>query len=245
MILVGYNYYKDDFAKELIKFSKKFGYPIIVDGSSSLRFGKHSKENIIDNFTAVVRAKQFQKYFDPDLILQFGGVPTSNVVLDFFKNSKAEKILVNKFGDRNDPSQTAKTVLAIDAAVFCKSINAFEISTGKSSWLNFYKTIDKIAESQKEKYIKNAAFPFEGRIADELFNGIPSHSNVMISNSLPIRDVDFFASSKKKQINVFTNRGASGIDGINSTALGIARASKNKTFLLVGDLALFKNETIG
>jgi 2-succinyl-5-enolpyruvyl-6-hydroxy-3-cyclohexene-1-carboxylate synthase len=61
----------------------------------------------------------------------------------------------------------------------------------------------------------------------------------MVSNSLPIRDIDFFVSKNNKKIHVYTNRGASGIDGINSTALGIAKASKEPTYLLIGDLAFF------
>ncbi len=239
LILIGYSYYANEFPEEVVKFSKKFGYPIYVDGSSSLRFGSHAKTNIIDNLTAIVRSGQFRKDYDPDLIIQFGGAPTSNVLLEFFKNSSAEKILVNRFGDKNDPSQTAKTVLAIDAALFCKTLDSFDITTGKSSWLESIRRMNKIAVHQKENIIRRAPFMFEGKIADELFENIPAKSDVMISNSLPIRDVDFFASANNKQINIFTNRGASGIDGINSTAVGIARASNNPTFLLTGDLAFY------
>jgi 2-succinyl-5-enolpyruvyl-6-hydroxy-3-cyclohexene-1-carboxylate synthase len=61
----------------------------------------------------------------------------------------------------------------------------------------------------------------------------------MIGNSLPIRDLDFFSSAVGKNINVFQNRGASGIDGITSTALGICARSKNPTYLLTGDLSFY------
>jgi 2-succinyl-5-enolpyruvyl-6-hydroxy-3-cyclohexene-1-carboxylate synthase len=239
LIFVGSNNYGKDFARQLVSFSKKFGYPIYVDGATSFRFGIHSKQNIIENLTAIVRAKEFQNQFDPDLIIQFGGAPTSNVLLEFFKKSKAEKILVNKFGDRNDPSQTAKTVLPIDSTLFCHTINQIDVSINKSLWLKSFKQMNEIAAEQRSNFIDKASFPFEGRITNEIFECIPSNSNVMISNSLPIRDVDFFASSNKKQINIYSNRGASGIDGINSTALGIAKASKRPTFLLVGDLAFY------
>lgn len=95
------------------------------------------------------------------------------------------------------------------------------------------------ASELKNKLINNAAFPFEGRIANELIKSLPQKSNLMVSNSLPIRDIDFFASSSSKKINIFSNRGASGIDGINSTALGIAKTSNDPTYLLIGDLAFF------
>ena len=241
LILVGFSDYSEEFGKDLVNFSKAFGYPVYVDGASSLRFGNHSKENFIDNLTAFVRAKSFRKSFDPDLIVQFGSAPTANILFDYFKNSKAVKFLVNDFGDRNDPSLTAKNIVACNPSDFCQSIVS-QISPRKnvkSDWLNNFISFQKNSERFKKKIIGKSNFPFEGRIITELLNAIPNKSNLMISNSLPIRDVDSFASASSKQLKVFTNRGASGIDGINSTALGIAKISKEPTFLLVGDLAFF------
>jgi 2-succinyl-5-enolpyruvyl-6-hydroxy-3-cyclohexene-1-carboxylate synthase len=67
---------------------------------------------------------------------------------------------------------------------------------------------------------------------------MPEQSNLMLGNSMPVRDVDFFGSSDKN-LNIFSNRGASGIDGLNSTAIGIAAGSNNPTALLIGDLAFY------
>ena len=241
IILIGFGHYRNDFAKQVVRLSEKFGYPIYVDGSSSLRFGNHSKENLVDNLTAIIRTKDFQKYFDPEIIIQFGGTPTSNIVQQFFKTSKAEKILVNEFGDKNDPSLTAKTVLLANPSEFCDSSlqAAGNKSNRDSCWLIDFQAMNNFSEEIKNEYFKKSKFPFEAKIAVELLDSIPNKSNLMISNSMPIRDTDFFASSSGKQINIFTNRGASGIDGINSTALGIAKTSKEKTFLLVGDLAFY------
>lgn len=241
LIIVGINNYRKDFTKEITYFSKKFGYPIYVDGSSSYRFGKHLKENLIDNLTSLIRAKDFQKYFDPEIIIQFGGAPISNVLLEFFKRSRAEKILVNEFGDKNDPSLSAKTILKDDPAEFIENILQADKNNGNrdSRWLSDYYVMNNIAEQLKNQFIKKIKFPFEARIVTELIESLPDKSNLMISNSLPIRDTDFFASSSSKQLNIFANRGASGIDGINSTALGIAKASKEKSYLLIGDLAFY------
>ncbi len=241
LIIASVNLYDKNFPTLLSKFSKLLGYPVYIDGSSSLRFGNKKNINVIDNLTALVRAKDFQKYFDPDLIIQFGSTPIANVLLEFFKKSRAEKILVNEFGDRNDPSLTAKTILKIDPSEFCESIiQSSKNKNGRDScWLIDYNVMNNIAEELKKKIIIGAQFPFEGRIATELISSLPDNSNLMVSNSLPIRDIDFFVSKNNKKIHVYTNRGASGIDGINSTALGIAKASKEPTYLLIGDLAFF------
>jgi 2-succinyl-5-enolpyruvyl-6-hydroxy-3-cyclohexene-1-carboxylate synthase len=241
LILAGYNNYSKDFAQLLVKFSNNYGYPVYADGSSSLRFGPHSKKNIVDNFTAIVRAKNFMENYDPEIIIQFGGAPTSNVLLDFFKSSKAEKYIINEYGDRNDPSLTAKNILTVSPEGFCSTmiLKAQAIKVKRDRWLEDFQKMNKASAEVKKQFIANTDFPFEGRIISEIVNAIPSNSNLMISNSLPIRDTDFFTSASDKRIKIFANRGASGIDGINSTALGIAKASKNPTYLLTGDLAFF------
>ncbi|MEW6702610.1 MAG: 2-succinyl-5-enolpyruvyl-6-hydroxy-3-cyclohexene-1-carboxylic-acid synthase, partial [Bacteroidota bacterium] len=197
LIIVGSNRYQNEFENLLNQLSIALGYPIYIDGSSSLRFSRLLKKNTINNLTALIRAKNFQKHYDPEIIIQFGGTPTSNVLLEFFKNSKAEKILANEFGDRNDPSFTAKIVLRINPAEFCESvIQRIEKSRNReNNWLADLRSMNKIAEKEKQKLIEGAEFPFEGRVVTELLKVLPDKSNLMISNSLPIRDVDFFASS--------------------------------------------------
>jgi 2-succinyl-5-enolpyruvyl-6-hydroxy-3-cyclohexene-1-carboxylate synthase len=241
LILVGFNRYSNNFSKLLNAFSKKLGYPIYMDGSSQLRMNKNLSENTIENFTSFVRAKDFRKEFDPRIIIQFGAAPTSNILLEFFKSSKAEKIIINEFGDRNDPSLSTKKIFKFLPDEFCSNLitNAGNFKRNKNSWIDAFRTMNRISSEIKKQFIEKASFPFEGRIITELLRSLPNNSDLMISNSLPIRDTDFFASPVDKKINIFTNRGASGIDGINSTALGIKCASREKTFLLIGDLAFF------
>ncbi len=242
LIIVGYNNYDKEFSKLCIALSEKLKYPIFADISSGLRHGNHSKKNIIENFTSLVRSNQYLKEYNPEIILQFGGTPTSNVILNYYKNCKAEKILINEFGDRNDPSLTAKTILKINPAEFCeivlKKINDSHFKRN-NKWMESIIRLNQIAEEIKRNKLEEEKINFEGKIMYEVFELLPSGCNVMISNSLPIRDADFFVSSNQKRINVFCNRGASGIDGINSTALGIAAISKAPTILITGDLAFY------
>ncbi len=70
-----------------------------------------------------------------------------------------------------------------------------------------------------------------------MFEALPEKSNLFIGNSTPPRDADVFSGKESKDIKVYSNRGASGIDGIISTAGGIATKSKEPTFLLIGDVS--------
>lgn len=240
IILVGSNGFDKDLPTLLMKLSNKLNYPVIVDGASSLRFGKHVNKNIIDNFSTIVRSELFKENFQPEVILQFGAAPTSNVILEYFKNSNAQKIIVNEFGDLLDPSRTAKIIVKVNPIIFCNELlKRIKDNSHNKSWANFLIHLNKIIENDKKTFFSKNNFSFESKIIYELLNNIPGKSNVFVSNSLPIRDFDFFASKSKKEIKIFTNRGASGIDGINSTALAIAHKSKEPTFLITGDLAFF------
>ena len=62
----------------------------------------------------------------------------------------------------------------------------------------------------------------------------------IIGNSMPIRDVDMFTSTSIKKMAIFSNRGASGIDGVVSTALGTCEGRKGfHSLLLIGDLSFY------
>lgn len=242
LILIGYNNYSSHFAKSISMLSEYTGFPIVADGASGLRFGKHSKKNYINNFATILRSEKFLNNFKPEIILQFGGSPTSNIVLQFFKNSMAEKYLINEYGDRNDPSLTAKTIIKLNPVEFCNSVLPRLKKRGSiknTTWLKELIILDKRVEVIKRKEMAKAQIISESKIVYDLFEMLPGNINVLVSNSLPIRDLDFFTSTSKKTINIFCNRGASGIDGITSTSLGIAKASKIKTVLITGDLSFY------
>ena len=247
LIIVGPDQYDDKFPRFINAVSNKTGFPIFADGASQLRFGKSAKKNVIANYDALVRSKYFLKDFKPDLILHFGRTITSKGLEVYLDNTSTPKYLINEFGDWFDPTGSAKNALAIKPFLFCQRLLDAEIisslSPEKKEWLKFLTTSNLQVEKIKNQTLKIPAFPNEPSIINLLLNNLPQKANVMLSNSLPVRDFDFFASGSNKDITVFHNRGASGIDGILSTALGIAFSSKNPTVLLTGDLAFYYDLT--
>lgn len=241
LIFCGGGSFSNDFSSKLTKLSEILNYPIIADGTSVLRMGKFSKKNIVVNAAAFLRSSAISKTVSPKIILQFGKAPTSNAILRFLKNSSAEKYSIDEYGDLHDPSRKTKHVFKCSPEKFIE-IFLQQVNMGKASSTIFQKhltTLEKLSEKEKLKTIYNANFPFEGRIVKEIINAIPNNSNLIISNSTPVRDLDFFAPKTTKNISVFTNRGASGIDGIISTSLGIVSANQKPTYLIIGDLAFY------
>ena len=238
IIICGPGDYDKSFFVLLKRFSAKLNFPVFAESASSARF-KNNK-NLITNYNTFLNSPRFLKECDSELILQFGAAPTPKPFLEFFKNSKSEKILINEFGDLLDPSRTTSIILKSKPEFFITEYLDNNFATSNNTgYLNRIKLLDSQINIVRNKEIGEAKFPFEGRIIREILSLIPANSNLIISNSMPVRDLDYYAEASNKNIKVFSNRGASGIDGINSTALGIAASSKQRTVLITGDLSFY------
>lgn len=241
LFIIGESKFKENIALELLKLSKILNAPIFADGFSNTRFLKAENNNIITNHSSFLKSAKIRDVIQPRLILQFGDTPTSSALLEFFEKSEANKILVHKFGETKDPSRTAGKVITGKTEWVCRVLNNALSVEPKEEQIEFLNNVIKIDESAgmiKEAFLDSAAYPFEGNIINTILDQLPDESNLMISNSLPARDFDYFAEYKNK-VKIFNNRGASGIDGIISTAAGIAVESDNPSFLIIGDLAFY------
>lgn len=238
LIIVGWDIYQNNFSNKVIKLSQKTGYPILADGASGLFFQSKNK-NIIVNHQAFLRSQKFVDKYSPDLIIQFGNASTSNAMLDFLKNSSAYKVTVNEFGDRKDSGLPHDKIVKTYPNEFIDAVIKNLEKKSDKTYLKVYQQADAVTEDFKTTFFKSIKPADEIAIVNKAVDALPEKSNLFISNSLPIRDLEFFKSKIDKKIKLFVNRGASGIDGINSTTAGVAAVSKKPTVLITGDLSFF------
>ncbi len=243
LIIAGPENYNPDFSKDVVKLAHHLNYPIFADGCSNIRFGKHNKELIISNFDSFLRAESFVKKIKPDFILHFGRTITSKALETFLENCNAPRYLINDYGDWFDPSNKSLAAINCKPFLFCNKMDEFLIKSNfkrkQNEWLSLLLNTDKITEKIKMQIIDKSAALNEPGIISEVLDLIPDNSQVMLSNSMPVRDFDYFASNSGKRLTIFNNRGASGIDGITSTTLGIKSGNKKLTVLITGDLAFY------
>jgi len=77
----------------------------------------------------------------------------------------------------------------------------------------------------------------EGAMVSRLLRFIPNGSDIFVSSSMPVRDIDTFLMATPKDLRIIANRGTNGIDGVVSTAMGFSQGNNRETYLLIGDLA--------
>jgi len=236
LITIGAGKFNQRFLKLLNKFSTRFNIPIYADANSSVRYSKTTIKNLITNFEPLLRNENLILKFKPESVIHFGRNLTSQAIEDFIIKSKAKRYIINEFGDRFDSTKKAK-IIKFEPEKFIEAIIKSNIKVFSIDTLEYLKSIDYKIEIIKHKIFRNSLN--EVSIILELIDNLPDKSNLFVGNSLPVRDLDFFSSLHKKRINIFQNRGASGIDGIISSSLGVALESKRKTFLVVGDLSFY------
>jgi 2-succinyl-5-enolpyruvyl-6-hydroxy-3-cyclohexene-1-carboxylate synthase len=241
IIFCGPGFYTKEFIKECLAVSNKLNFPILADGSSNIRFLSYSQNKLIHNFPNMFRTREIRKAFDAEVIIQIGKAPTSQGMLSYFEETHGKIFLVNEFGDNHDPSNSSEGIFKMEPLKFLKILKQKIVQTNPLSneltLFSKFQKLDKEIEVLKEQFLAKSKFPFEGKVIYEIANSIRSTFNLLVSNSMPIRDLDFFVSGSKAKINLYCSRGASGIDGITSTAMGIADGAKEPTILVTGDLA--------
>lgn len=239
IIIVGPGSYSKEFYKNCISLADKSGFPILADASSGFRTCGFTSQVILSNYDAFLRSAEFVKRHQPEVILQFGRNITSKGLGDFLETSKSPRLLINEWGEWTDSSNSDSYIIKMPPALFCSGLLDLHKSSINKDWLNSFTDAEKTADSLKNEFLSVAHFPFEGKVISEILDIMPDESALMISNSMPIRDLDFFTSVLNKNTVIYNNRGASGIDGITSTALGISAASGKRTTLITGDLAFY------
>lgn len=224
--------------ENIVKFAKTFGYPILADPLSNMRSGQHDKEYIIESYDSILRSVNVKEYMKPDIIIRFGVAPVSKALNQYIGSNVDARIMLVENSDRwNDFTLVGAEKVICDIGNFCTDITEQLESDKSSDWLEQWQKLNQLVRIELKISPQMNSF-FEGKVIQEIQANLPDDSIFYVSNSMPIRDVDSFYTVENKNIQILANRGANGIDGIVSTALGTSVANK-PLLLLIGDLSFY------
>ena len=217
------------------------GWPLLPDISSQARLGGGSG-NSVPYYDALLADDEFRREHAPEAVVHFGGRALSKRLEQFLGRSRPETyVVVRENPFRLDPGHQVTRSVETDIIGFCDALAGVasgHTAGGYSPWLTSWRKasgrVDEYLEHASES-TKELREPFVARLVSR---NIPGGHGLVVASSMPIRDVDTFASPDGPAVHVAANRGASGIDGTVATAAGFARGFKGSVTLLIGDLAL-------
>jgi len=214
-------------APALVELAEQAGWPVLAEPSSGARRGP----NALPTYQYLLGTQEFATAHRPDVIVSAGRPGLSRPQMAFLGRSAARHVVIGQGpGHWADPQRAATDVAP---AIRLAGLSS---RSGSSAWLDGWRRADEAARQAVDAVLDGDVALTEPRLARDLVAGLPEGALLWTGSSLPVRDADLFGLPRG-DIRVLASRGASGIDGTVSAAIGAALAHGGPAFALIGDLA--------
>lgn len=226
-------------AEAITRLARQCRWPVLADPLSGLRFGRHDRSRIVDAYDVVLRDPEFGCTHAPDAVLRLGAPPVSPVLQHFLAGARGgSHVVVAPAGSWPDPLHRATDMVRADTDAFCSAVADLLADAGPPSpWLDSWLAAAAAARAALDGLLAREPMMFEGTVLARLCEVLPDGTALHVGNSLPVRALDTFVGGSSKGLTVSCNRGANGIDGVLSAALGAAAVHREPTVLVLGDLS--------
>jgi len=230
-----------EYCSAIAKLAQYLKFPVLAEGLSPVRNHASLNPNIISTYDLILRSQNFATELTPNVVIQIGEMPTSKVLRKWLSDKNPLRWIIEPSNHNLDALHGRTVHLRMNVEQIGRQGDKVTQRRGEDEITNTYLENWLDVETQvREKVDKTFAENqelFEGKAAWFLSQVLPPQTPLFISNSMPVRDVEFFWKPNNLGIKPFFNRGANGIDGTLSTALGISHRQQSSV-MLTGDLAL-------
>lgn len=217
----------------LAQFANKSNAVIVADLIANL----HELPQTIRHQDAILACPDPEKLeaLQPDLLITFGKSVISKALKLYLRKYKPKAHWhIQPAGQVADTFQSLTKIVRSTPEAFFSTIQAYSGTDYSSAWSG----IESKAANFLKKYTSEAEFS-ELSVVARIVQHLPAQSNLHLANSMAVRYANIIGLDAGEQVEVYANRGTSGIDGSNSTTVGCALTNPNITTLLTGDLAFF------
>ena len=229
-------------------------WPVLADPLSLARCGGHDRSRVLARGDHLLRPGPWRDAHVPGLVLRFGAMPTSRPVLALLEERRPALIVVDGDAGWREPAAIPATMVHADAAAAAVALAGALDRRGLRAagghrrpgpahdgrWLDEWLAADRAADRALRDWlgrVTQAGEVFEGAPFALLGDLLPDGWILWASSSMPVRDMDAWLPAGPRAIRPLANRGANGIDGVVSSAVGAA-ATGAPVALVIGDLAL-------
>jgi len=254
------------------RLAERLALPVWAEATSGLRFAHETGDRVIGTGELLLASERFRERLtgnDPggvDLVLRLGEAPIGwggRRLAAELAAAGVLQIAVDPWGRRHDPDHgVAWTVAAEPGALLGAVADLLErrgvAGAAEESWIALHREADQAARAVLAEEAARRSELFDGGVFWHLGSLLPDDAALVVSSSMPLREVEMFLPAAEAEaegagrvcrtVDLFANRGLNGIDGITSTALGVAlgrwvdpgagRAEGgSRTVLVTGDVA--------
>jgi 2-succinyl-5-enolpyruvyl-6-hydroxy-3-cyclohexene-1-carboxylate synthase len=212
--------------------AERLGWPLLAEPTSGLRRLAH---RALSAGQALIGDEAWLARHRAEVIVQVGAAPTSRATQRLVAGAERLVVLDHWHLDP-DPTHAAALRLRSDPDLLAGPVLGSGVVAAPANWLPLWEDADARARGAIDAAMDGWIEPFEPRVARDVAAAVPDGGILVVGNSGPIRDVDL-AMAPREGLRVVANRGASGIDGLVSTALGVAASERGDTYGLLGDLS--------
>jgi 2-succinyl-5-enolpyruvyl-6-hydroxy-3-cyclohexene-1-carboxylate synthase len=225
-------------AAALASLARALAWPILADPLSGVRFGL-DPEVQADGYDLVLRDPAWRRRLAPSAVLHFGGLPVSKALQATLAEAQPSvHVVAASPGVWPDPSHLSTVMVHAPADTLVRAVadvlaRPRRAGTWRADWVGASRRVRAAVGAKLAAETR----VFEAKVVTDTLAALPDGGALHVGNSMPVRDLDTFAGADGPRRRIVCNRGANGIDGVLSSALGAAAVSGGPVALVVGDLS--------
>lgn len=223
------------FVQNVGKISRALGWPVLADALSPVRNWATDAGHLVAHYDAILRSGTRAAELQPKQVICIGGWPTSKVLRTWLQEADPQAVIISESADNLDALHLRSGHVRSGLAAWSAGFQGRRrVGRYTKQWLQ--------AEAEVRQELaatwRRLREPTEPGWVPALAKNLPVDSRLFVASSMPVRDLEYFWPANDRRFSVKFNRGANGIDGTLSTALGVAHGARTPAVLVTGDLAL-------
>ncbi len=223
------------FAQNIGSVSRALGWPVLADALSPVRNYAAESGHVVAHYDAILRSELRAQALRPKQVICVGGWPTSKVLRTWLQKWDPETVIITEGANNHD-------ALHLRTGSIRSGLGGWSVGFNGKRQLTLYAKLWLEAERRVRRSLAAALAQEKGLVEPAcvplLAKHLPRDTVLFVANSMPVRDLEYFWPAGGGGRRIKFNRGANGIDGTLSTALGVAHGQERPAVLLTGDLAL-------
>jgi 2-succinyl-5-enolpyruvyl-6-hydroxy-3-cyclohexene-1-carboxylate synthase len=214
--------------KRYVAAASMAGWPVLSEPIGNARYGDHA----LSSYHFLLGVPEFVERFQPEVVVTLGKPGLSKALMSMLRRAPEHIVVSSSLNRWPDPMRSA-TQVAQEVEI--------PVVSGDDGWLKAWRAADQAAAAAIDAVLDATDEVTEPRLARDLVATVPGGSLLFTAASMPIRDLDQ-TMRPRRGLRIMANRGASGIDGLVSTAIGMALAHSGRAYGLLGDLSFLHDQ---